>query len=98
MENTYKVKTYGDFDNWLFDRMPAPNEHGDRLVTLTQHTGHALPSPVLLEAHAVIAEILHASGQGEQIDEILRDWDSIRCLSSDGSTDLERLLSLVRVH
>lgn len=37
----------------------------------------------------MIAEILHASGQGEQIDEILDEYKRIRRLAADGSKFLE---------
>ncbi|GIJ99064.1 hypothetical protein Aspvir_001188 [Aspergillus viridinutans] len=97
-ENTYKIKTHSRFSSYLFQQMPPPNEDGDRLVTFNQHANYELPSRVLLATHAAIAEILHASGQGEQIEELLHDWDAIRCLASDGSTDLQSLLSLVHVH
>jgi hypothetical protein len=51
----------------------------------------------LLETHAAIAEILHASGQAEQIDEI-PDMKRNHWLAADGRTNVHRLLSLVYVH
>ncbi|KAF7128647.1 hypothetical protein CNMCM5793_003498 [Aspergillus hiratsukae] len=51
-------------------------------ITFTQHSIPGLPSRV---THAAIAEILHASWQGEKIDELLDEYKQIRCLSSDGS-------------
>lgn len=38
--------------------------------------------------------ILHASGEGEKIDRLLREWKDIGCLAEDGSTDVHSLLSL----
>ncbi|GIJ82631.1 hypothetical protein Asppvi_001140 [Aspergillus pseudoviridinutans] len=74
------------------------DQYYKKIVTFTKQSDSELPSRALLETHAAIAEILHASGQGEQIDELLYDWDTLRCLASDGSTDLQSLLSLVHVH
>ena len=62
-------------------------------VTFTCYDGrYELPSPELLEMHAAIARILHASGQGYEIDVILRDLGATSLLASDGSTDIARLL------
>jgi hypothetical protein len=36
----------------------------------------------------------YASRQAEQIDELLRERDGVRCLAADGSTDVQSLLSL----
>ncbi|EAW18238.1 HNH endonuclease signature motif containing protein [Aspergillus fischeri NRRL 181] len=88
-DSTYRIKTY-PLHQTLVDQFY------EKPITFTTHSGSELPSKVLLETHAVIAEILHASGQGEEkIDELLRKWDDIGCLASDGSTDLESLLLLV---
>lgn len=60
----------------------------------------ALPNPAILDCHYRIAEILNASGMGKIIDRIIYDWENIRdsegCgyLAPDGSSDLERLLSV----
>ena len=40
----------------------------------------------LLNIHASLAEILHLSGAGEVIEEILRDLDVTKCLAYDGSS------------
>jgi hypothetical protein len=90
-ENTYRIKVYPRHQRFF-------GQYYEKPITFTKHTTSELPSKVLLETHAAIAEILQASGQGEKIDELLRNWDDIRCLASDGSTDLESLLSLVSVH
>lgn len=52
-----------------------------------------LPSPELLELHATIARILHASGKAEQAENILKDRKSTLCLAGDGSTDVGAILS-----
>lgn len=63
-------------------------------VRFVCHDGrYELPSPQLLQVHAAIARILHASGQAEEIDQVLRDQDATRVLAKDGSTDLSALLS-----
>jgi hypothetical protein len=54
-----------------------------------------LPDRSLLELHAAVAEILHASGIGDHIDEVMRERAETKCLSEDGSTDVERLLWIV---
>ncbi|KAH3069623.1 hypothetical protein KXV27_002697 [Aspergillus fumigatus] len=90
-DNTYKIKTYPWHQNFC-------DQFYEKPITCTTHNGSELPSKFLLETHAAIAEILHASGQGEKIDELLREWEDIGCLASDGSTDLESLLLLLSVH
>jgi hypothetical protein len=41
-------------------------------------------SPLYLCIHASLAQVLHASGAGEAIDKILREWEQYRVLSRDG--------------
>lgn len=52
-----------------------------------------LPSPRLLAIHRAIALILHLSGAGEYIDDILKDIEE-PMVKSDGTTELGRLVSL----
>jgi len=40
----------------------------------------------LLNIHASLAEILHLSGAGEVIEQILRDFNVTKCLAYDGSS------------
>ena len=40
----------------------------------------------LLNIHASLAEILHLSGAGEAVEQILRDLDVTKCLPQDGSS------------
>ena len=49
---------------------------------------YALPYPELLKIHAVIAQILYASGRAEEIDKVLRDRDEISVLAANGKTDI----------
>lgn len=51
------------------------------------------PSPRLLGIHRACAAMLHLSGAGEHIDEILRDMEDI-CVQSDGSAQLGHMVSL----
>lgn len=50
------------------------------------------PDSRLLGTHFAVAEILNASGMGEEIDSVLRDMESIGCLREDGSTDAGLIL------
>ena len=52
----------------------------------------------LLRIHASLCQVLHASGAGEAIDKILRDWEQSRVLAEDGgdATLLSARLSLIR--
>ena len=46
---------------------------------------HPKPSPFLLKVHSSLCQLLHASGSGEVIDKILRDWGWYKVLADDGS-------------
>lgn len=89
-EHVYSIRTYSRFPTWELDKLPL-----SRRVTLTT-SDPAIPPPDrdLLEVHAAIAKILHASGMAMYIDRILGDRGDIRCLAQDGSTDVARLLLL----
>lgn len=52
------------------------------------------PSPRFLAIHRAIAHILHLSGAGDYIDNLLRDAAEYG-VRADGSTDLHRLIGLV---
>ena len=71
---------------------PREDHHGDCVVRFQKHADVDLPDPVLLEMHAALAKILHASGMPEHIDDVLRKREEIRCLATDGSTNVSRLL------
>lgn len=86
--HTYRVKTYHPFPTMYHVHLPP-----DRLITFTSHEPrYDLPSPIILEVHAVIARILHATGMGARIEDILREREEMKFLASDGSTDVRSLL------
>jgi len=63
-------------------------------VTFHQHDSrYALPAPELLEIHATVARILHASGKAQEIDKVLRDRDEISVLAANGTTDIASILA-----
>ncbi len=51
------------------------------------------PLPRFLALHCAISRILHLSGAGEYIDQILRDMEN-KAVRADGSTELGRLVTL----
>jgi hypothetical protein len=63
-------------------------------VRIEDHSGEGipLPHPILLETHAALARILNASGQGAIIDKFVLDKEKVRCLATDGSSNLQSLL------
>ena len=86
--NRYKIKRY-KVSLWLRPLLPE-------YVEFTPHSGlHQLPSPEILHLHAAVAQILHASGLAQLIDDVHEDRDMIRCLAEDGSTPISKLLLAV---
>jgi len=78
--NVYQIKFYTPFK-------PAPHLNE---VIFRDHTasGIPLPNPAFLSLHAAICGVLHMSGAGEDIDNIVRD------LRKDGEGRIpERILS-----
>lgn len=66
------------------------------MVHLQSHDNRwPLPSPRLLALHAAIGNIWHASGMADYVEKILREVDSVRCFSKDGSTDVQFLQVLM---
>jgi hypothetical protein len=51
-----------------------------------------------LRVHASLCQVLHASGAGEAIDKILREWGQFRVLAEDGrdATMLSDRLSMIQ--
>ncbi|KAJ9227116.1 hypothetical protein DTO027B5_876 [Paecilomyces variotii] len=91
--DVYKILRFEKQSTALNIFLPPPNSRGDRIVRFQKYADDVdLPSPVLLETHAALAKILHASGMAEYIEKILDEREGIRCLSSDGTTDIGRLL------
>ncbi|KAF4269040.1 hypothetical protein KXW98_002204 [Aspergillus fumigatus] len=89
--NRYRVKTFPHFATAYRGFLPA-----DGLVTLTSQSKRCQPpSPILLAVHAAIGNILHASGRGKAIENVMQeareDWV---CMAGDGSTDVGKLLSV----
>lgn len=91
-DNVYQITTYPGFHGGLARFLSPPNEQGIRLIEFKQHADFELPSRTLLDIHAALARIMHASGMGERIEEILRDRETLGCLAPDGSTDIKSLL------
>ncbi|KAI9925089.1 hypothetical protein ASPWEDRAFT_72238 [Aspergillus wentii DTO 134E9] len=88
--NYYTIKTFPRLPTILQFHLPA-----NRSIQLKSHDGRwPLPDPSLLAVHAAIANILNATGRGEEIDRILRDYGESGGLSADGRTDVSQLLSV----
>jgi hypothetical protein len=90
-EDTYCFKRYRGFPTALNRDIPQSGE-----VTLTAaHDPHhllLLPRKSLLEAHNAVAEILHVTGMGKRIEDVLEEWKNTHCLAPDGTTDIQSLL------
>lgn len=90
--NRYRVETFASFSSLLDVHLPP-----DRVVTFGIHDGPGpLPSKILLETHCAIARVLNATGRAELVEQIRREWGESGAarLASDGSTNVERLLSI----
>ena len=61
---------------------------------------YPFPDPRLLALHLAIAEILNASGMGEETEACLHDDDDISCFAEDGSTNIVEAIErwLVKVN
>lgn len=67
----------------------------DRTMTLTSYDGrYPLPSPILFDVHAAISNILQATGRGILVSETIGEYRDNDGLEGDGTTDVERLLSV----
>lgn len=94
----YRMRTFNRFST-LYNILPST-----RIVTFTSHDDgdyHPLPNPVFLETHAAIANILDATGRGELIEKLQREYfgafgggGCIRRLARDGSTNIGKILSV----
>ncbi|KAI9782087.1 MAG: hypothetical protein M1839_005433 [Geoglossum umbratile] len=86
--NRYYIKRYRGFSTYLNRILP-----NDGFVTFTAHDGrYALPDGYLLSIHASVGAVLHASGMAETIEHALQERDELRCLATDGSTQVGLLL------
>ncbi|KAJ5668697.1 hypothetical protein N7462_009767 [Penicillium macrosclerotiorum] len=87
-ENRYTVKRFNNFAKLCEIFL-------SETVSFSSHnTSYALPSPELIALHAAVGNILHASGQAEKIEKLLRDLADTRTIAWDGSTNLGALLSV----
>jgi hypothetical protein len=88
----YRLKTFLTFSSALFPYLPH-----DRVVTLSCcDNQYPLPNSMYLAVHAVIGNVLHASGRAEVIDKLVRDLGDAGGLglAKDGSTNIGDLLSV----
>ncbi|GAD97150.1 sterol glucosyltransferase [Paecilomyces variotii No. 5] len=58
---------------------------GYRIKFVNHNTPYDLPDPILLETHAIIARILHATGMAEQIDRLQYKKSDSHALAGDGT-------------
>jgi hypothetical protein len=83
--NTYKVVTFSKLPSGIRRMGLLPNDY----VTFVAHDGHyPLPRPSLLNLHAAVAHIYHASGMSDDFEQILEARTQITCLAPDGSTPI----------
>ncbi|KAK2799929.1 hypothetical protein FQN50_008322 [Emmonsiellopsis sp. PD_5] len=83
--HVYTLKTFPSFPSDFFHFLPT-----DRIVTMQQAVGAEdvdLPLPVILDCHHRIAEILNASGMGEVIEKLMREWEDVKTYGGHGSLD-----------
>ncbi|EEH10600.1 conserved hypothetical protein [Histoplasma capsulatum G186AR] len=96
--NQYRMLMLGERHTVLLLHLPAPQggPNGPRLVTFDRHGGTTidLPSPALLQMHAALAKVLHASGMAKYMEDLVRDGDEIGCLAPSGRSNLSDLLLL----
>ncbi|OJD20479.1 hypothetical protein ACJ73_08186 [Blastomyces percursus] len=85
-EHTYRIDTF--LPPGILQDIPVT-----RTLYLTDDRSIDPPSPRLLALHRAIAHILHLSGAGEYIDNILRDMEETG-IQEDGSTELGRMVKL----
>ena len=86
--NTYQIKNYKERALELAILLPTSGI----VEFISYNHAFELPSRTLLDVHATIARILHATGLAEQADKIIRDREQTGALARDGSTDIARLL------
>jgi hypothetical protein len=82
-EHTYKIYTF--LPQFLLEGVPITR-------TLYLMDGIDPPSPRLFAIHSATAHILHHSGAGEYIDNILRDIEETN-VREDGTTELGRIVT-----
>ncbi|EAW18766.1 uncharacterized protein NFIA_087220 [Aspergillus fischeri NRRL 181] len=90
--NQYRVKTYRGFATAHRAELPASGT-----ISMTAHGGSPLASPILLQVHCAIANILHATGEGAKIARVLGDSDATGGLASNGIANISQLLSVTKL-
>jgi hypothetical protein len=87
----YRVKTCRHFPTSYFVWLPQADTYGNRYVQFRSHDANfPLPNPSFLAVHAAVGNILHATGRGEEIDQLLKDLEGAGSsgLARDGSTNI----------
>ncbi|KAK2787933.1 hypothetical protein FQN53_004374 [Emmonsiellopsis sp. PD_33] len=93
--HVYIFKTFRLFPSDLLPFVPT-----DGIVTMQQGIGAEdvdLPSPVILDCHHRIAEILNASGMGQVIENLTREWEDVKTYEGHGSLDTSGRSDVSRV-
>ncbi|CAL5871392.1 uncharacterized protein PFLUO_LOCUS5642 [Penicillium psychrofluorescens] len=88
--NRYRVKRFSRFSDFFDNLMP------EYTVSPANHPLHPPPKKQFLAVHAAVGNILHTTGRGAQIEEILDQLgdDDSYGLATDGSTKIADLLSV----
>lgn len=61
---------------------------GQRVTFTSLYDEIPLPDPLYLSLHAACAQVAHASGMAEYLDDIFRDFEELRVLPEDGCSDV----------
>ncbi len=85
--NTYRIQSFLPAPLDLIFGLPVT-----RALFVTKSRSIDPPSPRLLAVHRAIAHILHLSGAGWYIDNVLREMEE-NAVRSDGTTDLARMVN-----
>jgi hypothetical protein len=72
----------GAFPERLLTQLDLPS----RVVFKSSDPHLPLPNPRYLELHAAAAKVAHLSGAADYIEKTLRDLETVRVLSEDGSS------------
>ncbi|EPE06409.1 hypothetical protein F503_02537 [Ophiostoma piceae UAMH 11346] len=87
-ENTYTIKTFKRVAALIARELPVT-----RTLFVTENRTIDPPLPRLLAVHRAIAHILHLSGAGAYIENVLRDIEH-NVVRSDGTTNLAPMIHL----
>ena len=86
-KHTYMIRSWNPAIGLMF-KLPIK-----RAIRLAPNRDIDPPSPDLLAIHRAVGQILHLSGAGDYIDDILRDMETVHVIAEDGSTDLGSYVS-----